>query len=175
MAESLRYGIVVDPWTQGMSNNNIAERFLLQDCYRPGSYSVYSWFEALNYDLNSNHGICPDGWHIPDLQEWKSLNGNYPALYIAKYLGENGLSGLNLQNGVYVSVDKIDKMIWCDTELSSYWGSDHDLDTSNVFRAGHVNFLDGFSIGFEFLDQSQLEGKDRYQIVNTVRCIKDLH
>ena len=120
MAESLQYGIVVDPLNQGFRNNNVVERLVTKDCYRSGSYSVYSWYEALNYDLNDNHGICPDGWHIPTIKEWQSLSLNYPARYIGIYLGENGLSGINLQYGEYVSIDQMNKMIWCNTNLSSY-------------------------------------------------------
>jgi hypothetical protein len=65
MAESLRYGVEIDPWTQGMKNNQLPERVVVQDSSRSGSFSIYSWYEALNYEPDNNQGICPDGWHIP--------------------------------------------------------------------------------------------------------------
>jgi uncharacterized protein (TIGR02145 family) len=173
MSESLRYGIVVDPWNQGMNDNNIAERMLVEVCNRPGSYSVYSWYEAMNYHPNDNQGICPDGWHIPTQKEWQSLYVNYPLLFVAKNLGENGLSGLNLQNGVLVANDLIDKTFECNLEYASYWGSDHREDASGIFYAGHLNFLNNRTIVFAFLDQGQLDGSAQKQIVNSVRCIKD--
>jgi len=66
MAESLRYGQPVNPWNPGMTNNQQVERIIVTD---PGNaqrtYSVYSWLEAVDYDLSSTKGICPEGWHLP--------------------------------------------------------------------------------------------------------------
>ncbi len=172
MSECLRYGTEIDPLNQKMNNNGVPERIVLDHCYGTGTFSVYSWYEAINYDLNHNQGICPDGWHIPAQMEWQALYTGFPMLYIAKQLGENGPTGMNLQNGAFVTVDAVNQFIWCNSTISSFWTSDYMYDTSKIFFAAHLNFNeDGIKIGF--LDQWQLSGYNRNLILSSVRCVKN--
>jgi uncharacterized protein (TIGR02145 family) len=127
----------------------------------------------MNYNLTENQGICPDGWHIPTMTEWKSLYAKYPMKYIATYLGENGFSGLNLQNGERVDFDPIDKMLYCNIGIASYWSSDHRLSETDIFQASLLNYYQDLSIVFAYVDRSYLEGNNKKQLLNTVRCIKD--
>jgi uncharacterized protein (TIGR02145 family) len=61
-----------------MSDNGIIEKY----CYdnTPDSCSVYGglyqWDEIMQYTTQEGtQGICPEGWHIPDDEEWKILYG----------------------------------------------------------------------------------------------------
>jgi uncharacterized protein (TIGR02145 family) len=62
----------------GMYNNGILEKYcydgLDENCDTYGA--LYQWGEAMQYDLTEGaRGICPEGWHIPTSDEWKTLEG----------------------------------------------------------------------------------------------------
>jgi uncharacterized protein (TIGR02145 family) len=114
MAENLKYGKLI-PKGQEQTENDTVERYQYTDwktCDTIGG--VYSWFEAMNYEVGNPKGICPDGWHIPSYKEWIKIFESYPISYAHKYFGENGLSGLNLH---------ISNSGWSDDEISHEdWG-----------------------------------------------------
>lgn len=93
-------------------------------------------------------------------------------LYIAKQLGKDGATGMNLQNGALVTIDPVNQFIWCDQAISSFWTSNHKYDVSNILYASHLNY-NANNILIGFLDQGQLTGKNGNQILNSVRCIKN--
>ena len=79
MAENLNTGIRVEaPGEIPTSNNGIIEKL----CYDNDSLNceiyggLYMWDEMMNYSPADNEGvsitqgICPEGWHIPTVQEW---------------------------------------------------------------------------------------------------------
>jgi uncharacterized protein (TIGR02145 family) len=173
MAESLRYGTIIDPKNQVMSDNNKVERMVIEDSGSPGSYSLYSWYEAIDYNMEENQGICPDGWHIPTKSEWESLYANFPIKYITHFLGETGFSGLNLQLGRQVDLDLLHNLFDCNPAFASYWSSDHRHIESDTFEAGHLSFRQDLAIGFSFVDQSVLTAIHENVMLNTVRCIKN--
>jgi uncharacterized protein (TIGR02145 family) len=77
MKENLNVGIRIDS-TQNMGDNGIIEKY----CYRnledncTGYGGLYQWKEMMQYIFNERaQGICPDGWHIPDAEDWKVLEG----------------------------------------------------------------------------------------------------
>ena len=172
MAECLRYGTKIDPWSVGFQDNNEPERIVTEDCISHKIYSVYSWYEALNYNLKDNHGICPDGWHIPSIKEWRSLFSDYPFEFASRYLGDGGLSGINLMDGLRTVIDPVDQMFYCDQKIKSYWASDNYTDESKMFFASLFDFSNS-EILTAFADQLQLQRKDQKQLLSTVRCIKN--
>lgn len=174
MAESLRFGEIISPYSQDYTDNQITERLVIEDCISHQTYSVYSWFEAMNYKKSYNQGICPTGWHIPTLKEWNELYIKYPIEFVAKYLGPEGLSGLNLQNGLSSVVDPINNYIYCNKGYVSYWASDNFTNTAELFFASHLNFSKNSIVG-SYIDQTQLKHNDQKMLVNTVRCLKDQH
>ena len=173
MAESLRYGTVVDAWMPGMTNNGIAERVVVSNCWYPGTWSVYSWFEAMNYLANSDQGICPDGWHLPAQKEWESLYKGMPGQFSGKYFGTGGLSGLELQDGLGAGASLADQLVYC-TGDAHYWSSSHDSQDSTGLRAGDINFRDQVGIVFGYWQKPFLDGSYNKCILNSVRCIKDI-
>lgn len=73
MAENLRYGKTVLNLNQ--KNNGIAEKTHYENKDSLGAIhgGLYTWHEAMNWDPENNQGICPEGWHIPTLEEFKIL------------------------------------------------------------------------------------------------------
>lgn len=73
MAENLKYGKVVPDMKQ--KNNGIAEKTYFENSDSLGAIhgGLYTWHEAMNWDREDNQGICPDGWHIPTVEEFNIL------------------------------------------------------------------------------------------------------
>lgn len=74
MAENLNYGRPVNNCDQ-RDNGIIEKTFYENDSTLGAIYSgLYTWDEAMNYQQKEgSQGICPDGWHIPTLSEWRQL------------------------------------------------------------------------------------------------------
>jgi uncharacterized protein (TIGR02145 family) len=91
MSENLRFGkLIPNSWEQ--TDNDTVERYRFTDWKTCDSIGgVYTWFEAMNYEVDNPKGICPDGWHIPSNEEWRKLYQAFPMSYAHKYFGKNGL------------------------------------------------------------------------------------
>ena len=98
MAENLNYGTMI-PVVDTVKDNNIIEKY----CYmndptrkneKGGYYTYYDWMEMMNYDTTSTVGICPEGWEVPNQDDWKTII-EYPnrPLY---FFSTGGYSNLNL-------------------------------------------------------------------------------
>jgi uncharacterized protein (TIGR02145 family) len=77
LKENLNVGTMI-PGTQNMSNNSVIEKYCYDDkvdsCTKYGG--LYQWNEMMQYDTTQGvQGICPPGWHIPTLEEYRLLNG----------------------------------------------------------------------------------------------------
>lgn len=75
MAENLNIGTMIGAWSL-QTNNGIIEKY----CYNSDeSYcdtygGLYQWNEMMQYVTTEGaQGICPDGWHLPTDDEWKTL------------------------------------------------------------------------------------------------------
>lgn len=81
------------------SDNNTIERWALNNDINIGDThgSFYTWNELMNYESSeSNQGICPDGWHIPTLDEFNVLIDLYGGTSLAGgAMKHNGASGFN--------------------------------------------------------------------------------
>jgi uncharacterized protein (TIGR02145 family) len=169
MAESLRFGSVVNPWEGGMTDNHVPERVLVDNCFIPGSFSVYTWYEAMNYKLNKMQGLCPEGWHLPAMAEWESLYAGLPAQYRQQYLGKNGLSGINLNDGLSAESHLLDRTVYC-MSLAGYWSSYHEETEAFGFRVGMILFPYNW---FGFCLEEQISGSNNKLYMCSIRCIKD--
>lgn len=76
LKENLSIGTMVTAGAQ--TRNGIIEKYCYNNsednCVQYGG--MYQWTEALNYTISSTQsvqGICPNGWHIPSLQEFQTL------------------------------------------------------------------------------------------------------
>lgn len=75
MAENLNFGVQVDNFQQ--TDNGLPEK----TCYDNDSLQcrilggLYTWQEAMQgSDTPGARGICPPGWHLPTLEEWRALD-----------------------------------------------------------------------------------------------------
>lgn len=74
MAENLNYGRLVKDCDQ--RDNGVVEKTFYQNDSTLGAIhgGLYTWDEAMNWKNRAgSQGICPDGWHIPTLSEWRQL------------------------------------------------------------------------------------------------------
>ena len=104
MAENLNFGKIISPECD-QTDNNIVERHVCGEnpAGIPPNDGVYLWFEAMNYQKDLQKGICPDGWHIPNDEEWESLFNVLPGLTVRQWEDflTGDLSGINLSSGLY--------------------------------------------------------------------------
>lgn len=84
MAKNLNYGNLVSPANQDSDAifDNVPEKSCADSaCTYGGLYSWYEMMQTKNADLgqpdevliSDRQGICPDGWHVPNLNEYQIL------------------------------------------------------------------------------------------------------
>jgi uncharacterized protein (TIGR02145 family) len=127
MRENLEYGAVID-LTQAQTNNGVVEQYY---GFYPGSsdtvFGVYDWREAMNHNYFDPQGICPPGWHLPSISEWKLLLEGFPDRYAIVFYGRNGLSELNLQSGVYLPGSRPEVEYTLIPGQRKFWASDYEM------------------------------------------------
>jgi len=77
LKENLNAGEMING-INGQSNNGTIEKYCYNNepdsCTKYGG--LYQWNEMMQYTTQSGiQGICPQGWHLPDDDEWKLLEG----------------------------------------------------------------------------------------------------
>jgi uncharacterized protein (TIGR02145 family) len=140
MAENLNYA---DEGAHSyLIGNNSCYNDDTTNCLKGGRY--YSWTAAMDIDekwknarvpagtIKSPHqGICPDGWHIPSVNEWKTLwshlNGSNigespfwdPSGFALKYVGQKTDESdfIGVDDGIYFatkpgSISEYDNWLW---------------------------------------------------------------
>lgn len=173
MAENLRYGVTIDQLTE-QSDNGVIEMYRWGG---PGNGDTiggtYRWQEAMNYNLNSTQGICPDGWHLPTVDEYNELFNGLTQYSAIKFYGPRGLSGLRLD---------ISNNIWkfyMDGQWSFYswsfgfWSSGFRLTEGQIIPGDLYFHWDWktWSVGYQ--PDSGPENNQRLVMYLPVRCKKD--
>jgi uncharacterized protein (TIGR02145 family) len=179
MRENLVYGKVLDPM-EWQTDNGIVEQFF---GVNPGStdtvFGLYDWREAMNYDFLDQGGICPPGWHIPSVSEWKVLLKDFPAYYAGKLYGKNGLSELNLQAGNSLSGQRgpDPSLAWVGIR-HEFWARDYKREDFNHIYLGFFSFgsLSSRTSGNPVFATSEEDHELFLRMdmihLRTVRCIK---
>jgi uncharacterized protein (TIGR02145 family) len=93
MSENLNVG----KWTDGSQmqkegNNGVIEKYCYGNDFVQCDYwgGLYQWDELMGYTATSGvQGICPPGWHVPSIQDWKSM---------IRYFGGETLAGGKLKS-----------------------------------------------------------------------------
>ncbi|MCF8234644.1 MAG: hypothetical protein K9G67_06700 [Bacteroidales bacterium] len=110
LAENLNIGTRVDGEYEQTDNGNI-EKYcydnLESNCDTYGG--LYQWDEMMQYTTEEGtQGICPMGWHLPDDEEWKTLEG-----YVdSKYKVGDGEWDNTLYRGFDVGLNLKSENIW---------------------------------------------------------------
>jgi len=84
MKENLDVGVRISGALEQTDNGIIEKYYYNNDSVNYAKYGAfYQWDEAMQYStVPGSQGICPPGWHIPTIEEWKTLkvfvseNGN---------------------------------------------------------------------------------------------------
>ncbi len=180
MAENLKVGVRINV-SQSQTNNGIIEHFCYDDidnnCFIYGG--LYQWNEMMQYvdTVGVIKGICPDGWHIPTIDEWGTL---------IAYIGGIEVAGSKLKekgNAHWLSPNN-DATNECGfTALPGGW---FDSVFANGFSdiGAHACFWTSLSKSGMFIDYYYLELHSNYIFVYTlqdpprwdgysVRCLAD--
>ena len=106
MAESLKYGVPLG--TRDLpSDNGMTEYYLNPDHTEAPYGGYYSWEEATDYGRDTSRGICPEGWHLPRVEDWHSLTVVSVAGHNGRqYFGINGLYRLNFEPTGFFHVNR---------------------------------------------------------------------
>jgi len=153
------------------TNNGTIEKY----CYNNSDSNcdiyggMYQWDEAMNYSTSGGkvQGICPEGWHLPTLAEYKTLianvNNDGNAL---KAIGQGTGNGIGTNASGFSALLAGSKTTggWFDYlgVLTFFWTSDN-YSTPN---AKYVNLSGG---------NGNIDSDYNYDKIHgfSVRCIKD--
>ncbi|MBN2342807.1 MAG: hypothetical protein JXR45_15020 [Deltaproteobacteria bacterium] len=126
MSENLNYGEQVDAHWDA-TDDGVDEKFCFDDdvAYCETYGALYQWAEmmGLAYSYNStsfiaaeNHqGICPEGWHVPDGDEWGD---------VSSYVGSNGTASCGPTDS---SGTMTENCVGYDLKSSSGWGDNEGI------------------------------------------------
>jgi len=170
MAENLNYGTKITP-PADMSDDGIVHKY----CYNDNSSNcdeyggLYKWSEMMDYSPSDNglagttQGICPEGWHIPTDEEWKTLEmtlgmtqaqadaSEWRGTDQGTRLKVGGSSGFNaLLAGAY-SNNHFSSMgtlgtIWTATETYNAWYRGVSESSAKVHRHAYSGSTYGYSV-----------------------------
>lgn len=137
-------------------------------------------------------GVCPEGWHIPSKEEWRTLNVKTKPVYPTEYSSEDDYGGFMMR-----SVEWIDSTEWMhqhseqdrfgfailpagvwDSYFSAYRANMTGFWSSTVESSSSTNADDGSTEWFELVwslivqDDYGLGDLDKNNAFS-VRCIKD--
>ena len=192
MAKNLNVGNQVNG-SVGQLNNGVIEKFCYNDlasnCSTYGG--MYQWAEAVQYQNGASNtvspspsfssklqGICPTGWHLPNLQDWCNLISYYDATHACgtsgayfNYVGGalKSLNNWNSPNGGATNRSGFSAVSNGYFYLGNYSGLGND--------AGFWSTQDQGNLATYFWMDYQISGIGIEQgdkvVGNAVRCVKD--
>ncbi|MDR3666791.1 MAG: FISUMP domain-containing protein, partial [Ignavibacteriaceae bacterium] len=162
LKENLNAGVMINGASEQMNNGIIEKYCYINDSANCNIYGgLYQWNEAMQYGRTPGaQGICPDGWHIPTIDEFATLiaevqeDGNSLKSVINR-VDETGtntsdfsalMSGCRRYNGEFDDVDNA-TYFWYSTEKGALKASDMFLISNNgkIYEYNNDKLL-GFSI-----------------------------
>jgi len=175
LKENLDVGTIIQS-TEGIyqqTDNGIIEKY----CYNNDSANcdlyggLYEWPEAMQYATTEGaQGICPDGWHIPKIQEFSSLL-SYVDNLAKTLMDENAKWGYGFKNETGFSALLPGHRFYWDGDFyylgwrAYFWSS-----YSTEFQA--QNLIIDYDISAPYLHLIATESNYKEYGFN-VRCIKD--
>lgn len=142
-----------------MADNDVIEKYCYIDLekYCDDYGALYQWNELMDYTTEpGSQGICPEGWHVPDDEEWlemvEFLGGDRDAGGMLKAMGTEfwdppntgatnvtGFTALPAGQmeggGIYTGLGKV-ALFWSSTPegllLANYWELRHNSEAVNT-------------------------------------------
>ena len=155
--------------SQNASDNGVIEKYCYDDnpanCTTYGG--LYQWNEAMQYVTTpSAKGICPDGWHIPTLAEFQTLEvavNNDGNSLKAIGQGTGGGAGTNTSGlSALLAGNSFDGGGFFDLGYYTYFWSSTEIDAGSAYRLS-LHFIDS-NIALHY-------GPKGHGF--SVRCVKD--
>ncbi len=185
LKENLNVGTMI-PGTGLMTNNDTIEKYCYDDlpanCNQYGG--LYTWDEMMQYvTAGGVQGICPPGWHVPNDEEWKVLEGAADSQYgigdtIWDIFYERGIDGgtnLKSTTGWYSGGNGTD--IYGFTGLPGGYHSPSGFDFKE--QSAYWFMSTQYTLLTSFVRFLRYEYPDIYrswvykESANSVRCMKD--
>jgi uncharacterized protein (TIGR02145 family) len=174
MKENLNIGVWVD-WGQSPTNNQIIEKHCYNDdtCNCNIYGGLYRWDEVMDYqEISGVRGICPDGWHIPTMDDWNEL---------IAFLGGSGFAGGSMKDS--------GELFWLEPNIgatnvsgfSALAGGYRSYDTDYVYKRWFAYFWTSNkykptaikTILLYYHEEQVQFGNFNIKSACSVRCIKD--
>jgi len=186
MAENINIGVNING-SMNQSDNGVFEKYCYENdiAYCDMFGGLYQWDEMMQYvTQEGTTGICPDAWHIPSDDEWKTLEGFADSLYavgdpeweqtglrgydVGKNLKSvsdwiNNGGGVDLYNFTTLPAgQRNNSALFISLGLYGYFWTSSSIDQSNSWRRYFIT-------NFDF------SGRDVYSkgYGFSVRCIRD--
>ena len=182
MAENLNYSDTIN--YPGMIGQNWCSNNDLDSCAKYGR--LYTWVAAMDsagtFSANGKdcgryrtcsptypvRGICPEGWHLPDTTEWKTLFGAVGGQIDAGKV-------LKSQSGWYSNGNGTDAYGFSALPAGRRFSNGH-FDKAGYgagfWSATEYGSYEAYRMGLDCYDDAGLYGYDRYDGFS-VRCLKD--
>lgn len=159
MAENINIGIRING-SEDMTDDGSIEKYCYDDnesnCDEFGA--LYQWNEMLQYASDEAVGICPEGWHLPAIEEWEALEmelgmpedqatatsgwqGTYEGnqLKIGGSSGFDALMGGNRSTSGGFILGGLGTALWSATQSTTYNARARSLDTDHG-AINHTNY-----------------------------------
>lgn len=179
MAENLNYGQMI-PVKDTARDNGVVEKYCylndsLQRGEQGGAITYYHWMEMMNHDTCSQNGICPPGWELPTIDDWRLITDSAARPFY--FFAVGGFSNLNLtRTGFYPLLQ----------DWSDFYFSIKTSDWTYFTRTFYEGYLNGPDRIIPFVASSQtLRNRGniyavqyyndtirKYMGIAPVRCIK---
>jgi len=186
LKENLNVGTLITTVTP-QEDNGIIEKYCQWDMeeYCDTYGGLYEWREMMQFETTQGgQGICPTGWHIPDDEEWKILEGTVDSQFgvgnpVWNERGMRGFdAGLNLKttDGWYPGGNGNDSFgfsLLPGGYISNSGSPFGDYENTYLWTSTEISFFDAYyrSI-FEYSPEIIRAVRDKLYS-HSVRCLKD--
>lgn len=154
---------------EGQSNDGVIEKYCYDNnpinCDKYGG--LYKWDEAMQYSTTpGTQGICPPGWHLPTIDEFKTLLSNASAKDLIAVGEKGGLNSSSSQfSALFSGVGSYGHGragFWSNLETKTNYWSSTEQNNSHAYS---------LSLSGNTVDIKYSTGKSGSYY--SIRCIKD--
>ncbi len=170
MTENLRFGATLSSLSLQQTDNCIGEKFCLpaDDANCTAYGGMYQWDELIQYHQTNApfQGMCPAGWHVPDIGEWQGLINS-----LVSIAPGDGSAGSTLKDpistpGFHALLDGI-------YYLNTFWAFNANTPAATMFWTSSVVNDKAIARGLNTINPSVSMYESAKANAFPVRCIMD--